>query len=319
MKDLLLISNSKTRAEPTFLGYCQREIQEHFGAVTEVLFVPYAEPSAIDGLVLARQRAERQEELTLPTSVERLDAYTEYMRPIFGRMGYKLVGIHEAKNPVTAIENAQALYVGGGNTFDLLSALQQRHLVDPLRVRIERGMPYMGVSAGTVIAGMNLCSSNDNALPLPDMDALEAVPFNIKPHYLDKVVLDDPALRAMLEASAPDVLAFLDHQGESHKDRIMEFHHHFPYVVVGLREGSMLKVEGDHVKLLGTSGARVFKQKELVNGYEPAEEFKPGDSLDFLCSEKVKKVSSASVANAVYLEWLGSLTPLERSMYLMGY
>ncbi len=318
IRNLLLISNSKTRAEPkVFLGYCQPQIRQHFGGVKEVLFVPYAEPSAIDRVVLANQRASRQQ-LTIPTSIERMDAYTEYMRPRFEEMGYRLTGIHTVKDPLKAVENAEAVYVGGGNTFDLLSALQQRHLIEPLRARIQEGMPYMGVSAGIVIAGMNICTSNDNAKPLQDLDALEAVPFNLKPHYLEKVTVSDE-IRARIMEIAPAVVALIDHQGESHKDRIMEFHHHFPYNVVGLREGAMLKVKDDSVTLLGTSGARIFRQQELVNDYEPAEEFSPGDSLDFLCSGKVEKVPSARVANALYLEWLDSLSPFDRMMYVMHY
>ncbi len=317
-KNLLLISNSKTRAEPTvFLGYCQPQIQQHFGDVREVLFIPYAEPSAIDRVVLAKQRA-RHQPLTIPTSTERMDAYTEYMRPRFEEMGYNLTGIHQAKNPVKAVEEAEAVYVGGGNTFDLLSALQQRRLIEPLQKRIREGMPYMGVSAGTVIAGMNICSSNDNAKPLPDLDSLEAVPFNIKPHYFDKVTVSDE-VRTRITEFAPEVVALIDHQGESHKDRIMEFHHHFPYNVVGLREGAMLKVKGDSVTLLGTSGARVFRQQELVNDYEPAEEYRPGESLDFLCSGKFERVPSARVANALYIAWLDSLSPFDRRAYLLGY
>ena len=317
-RNLLLISNSKTRAEPTvFLGYCQPQIQQHFGDVEEVLFVPYAEPSAIDKVALAKQKANHQS-LTLPTSEERMDAYTEYMKPRFQEMGYTLTGIHRAKDPIKAMEKARAVYAGGGNTFDLLSALQQRHLIEPLRKRINDGMPYMGVSAGTVIAGMNICTSNDNAKPLQDLDALEAVPFNIKPHYFEKVAISDE-IRAKIMAISPDVVTLIDHQGESHKDRIMEFHHHFPYTVVGLREGAMLKVKDNSVTLLGTSGARIFKQEELVHEYEPAKEFTPGNSLDFLCAGEVKKVSSVSVANALFLKWYNKLDPFNRMMYNLHY
>ncbi len=317
-RNLLLISNSKTRAEPTvFLGYCQSQIQQHFGDVKEILFVPYAEPSAIDKVVLAKQRALHQL-VTIPTSEERMEAYTEYMKPRFAEMGYQLMGIHKSKDPVKAIENASGVYVGGGNTFDLLSALQQRQLINPLRKRIHEGMPYMGVSAGTVIAGMNICSSNDNAKPLQDMDALEAVPFNIKPHYFDKVTISSE-IREQVLAISPAVVELIDHQGESHKDRIIEFHHHFPYAVVGLREGAMLQVNNDTITLLGTRGARLFRMEELVNEYEPAQEFAPGDSLDFLCTQEVKKVSSASVANAIYLAWYNGQSDFNKMMIRMHY
>lgn len=241
MRNLLLVSTSKTQSDPRFLGYCEREVQEHFAGVSTVLFIPYAEPSAVDGLALNARRT-RGEVLDVPHSSERRQAYTDYLRSRFENMGFELVGITEQANPIEAVKKAEAIYIGGGNTFDLLRTPYANGLFRALQQRVQKGMPYLGVSAGTVVAGMNIGSSNDNVKPVPSIDALELVPFCIKPHYLDPLVLSNEEIARIrdIRSEAADRLA---HQGEQHFERIMEFHHDFPYTVVGLREGGILQVK----------------------------------------------------------------------------
>ncbi|MBS3152177.1 Type 1 glutamine amidotransferase-like domain-containing protein [Candidatus Woesearchaeota archaeon] len=320
-RNLLLVSNSKTRDQPkVFLGYCENQVKEHFDGVKNILFIPYAEPNAVDRVIIEKLKASGGE-LSIPSSEERRNTYTELLQARFRQMGFELKNIQYADSVIEAIREAEGFYVGGGNTYDLLRTLDCTGAIGALRERISQGVPYLGVSAGTVVAGMNICTSNDNSKPNSDLDALQFVPFNIKPHYLERVEVTDGQRARIMEIS-PEVVALLDHQGESHLDRIMEFHHHFPYTVVGLKEGAMLKVEGYDVKLLGTSNARVFRREAFVNFYELPEIYNPGDSLDFLIRNAPKeKVSSREVLHEAFTgpgSWLASLDPISRHLYLTG-
>ncbi len=319
-RNLLLVSNSKTAADKRFLGYCEHEVQEHFAGVNTVLFIPYAEPNAVDALALNTRRA-RGETLDIPCSNERRQAYTDHLRERFQQMGFNLVGIHEQDNPIEAVKNAEAVYIGGGNTFDLLRALYSNGLFHPLQKRVTEGMPYLGVSAGTVVAGMNIGSSNDNSKPVPSLDALELVPFCIKPHYLDPLVISNEQIE-LIRAVHAQAAHRLAHQGEQHFERIMEFHHDFPYTVVGVHEGGILQVKGDHVNLIGTHGARVLQKNGFVTKYEPPQFYEPGASLDFLLQNPPKKVSSNAVlhrAERAPDSWFANLSEFERTMFLLGY
>lgn len=317
-RNLLLVSNSKTREQPgVFLGYCEKEIREHFDGVKNILFIPYAEPSAVDGIVINNLKA-TGDELRMPTSLERRNAYTALLQARFKQIGLQLDNIEEAGNAIESTKKAEGFFFGGGNTFDLLRTIHGTGIRYHLKKRLDNGVPYLGVSAGTVVAGTNICTSNDNAKPTISLDALELIPFNIKPHYLEKIVVTDEQ-RAEIMKIAPEVVALLDHQGESHRDRIMEYHHDFPYMVVGLREGAILQVKGNKVKLLGTSSARVFRKEAFVNEYEPAEVYNPGDSLDFLISEAPKeRVSTDHVLRKAERgpgSWYANLSKLDRKIY----
>jgi dipeptidase E len=173
-------------------------------------------------------------------------------------MQLELDSVHEVADPVAAVERAEAVVVGGGNTFRLLDEMYRRRLLEPIRGRAEAGMPYLGWSAGANVACPSLMTTND--MPIvqpPGFQALSLVPFNINPHYLDP----DPASR---------------HMGETREQRIQEFHEMNDAVVVGLREGAMIRVEDPQATLRGSSGARIFRKKQL------AMELEPGASLDFL-------------------------------------
>ncbi len=327
VNNLLLVSNSKTRDQPkVFLGYCEKEITEHFAGVKTVLFIPYAGPSAIDELILSGKR-KAGEKLEIPKYEERMGSYTKFMKQRFEQMGFELRGIQDGENARKAVNNAEAIYVGGGNTFDLLRKLQGTGVTGHIKERVKDGMPYLGVSAGTVIAGMNIATSNDNAKPVGDLDALQFIPFGIKPHYLDKIVVTDEERAKVMEIN-PRIVDLIDHQGESHKDRIMEYHHDFPYPVIGLREGGILKIKGDEIKLLGTGEARIFYREDFVNGYEPAKVYKPGDLLDhILYSDYARKDSPRGTFRSREIihqaetgpdSWLASLSEFERYLYLIG-
>ncbi len=232
MKRLLLLSNSVQHGRD-YLDYAASEIQDFLGHdVARVLFVPYA--------------------------IGDWDGYAEKARPIFERFGYTLDAIHEAADARAAVRDADAVFIGGGNTFRLLDTLYAQDLLGVIRERVEAGMPYMGASAGTNAACLTIKTTNDMPIVYPpSFEALGLVPFNINPHYLD-----------------PDPTS--THQGETREQRIAEFHELNDPPVVGLREGAWLLVEGSAVYLGGSNGARLFRQ-----GKEPVE-YAVGSRMDFL-------------------------------------
>jgi dipeptidase E len=196
--------------------------------------------------------------LFVPYALRDRDRYAATARARFAAMGFALDSLHEAADPRAAAAAAEAFFVGGGNTFRLLDTLYGLGLLAPIRARAEAGAPYLGASAGSNLACPTIRTTND--MPIvqpPSFDALGLVPFQINPHYLDP----DPAST---------------HQGETREQRIAEYLEENDRVVVGLREGTMLRVEGGGVTLEGVKGARVFRR-----GAEPAEH-PPGARLDFL-------------------------------------
>jgi dipeptidase E len=173
-------------------------------------------------------------------------------------MGFRLTGIHEYADARKAIETTDAIFVGGGNTFVLLSAIYENGLMGVIRERVAEGMPYIGASAGTNVAGATIKVTNDNPIVYPpSFNALGLVPFIFKPHYLDP----DPNAK---------------HTRETDETRIKEYHMYNSDDVVGLREGAMLHVTNDDILLLGSSGARIFYKDKS------AEEYMPVHSLAFL-------------------------------------
>lgn len=206
--------------------------------VSKVLFLPYAS--------------------TRPDS---FDEYTEKVRTPLKEWGFEVEGIHKKSDPVGAINAAEAIFIGGGNTFHLLKTLYDKRLVEAIRSRVlDNGIPYIGSSAGSNVATVSINTTNDMPITLPPtFYALQMVEFNINPHYLDAVEGDT-------------------HRGETRADRIKEFHHMNSSPVLGLREGSALLVNGDNAKIIGHKPARLFRRNQ-----EP-EEFQPEADLSFLLS-----------------------------------
>jgi dipeptidase E len=216
---LLLLSNSRG-ADGTYLQWARDEIKAFLGQrFPTVLFVPYA---AVPGAGVTH------------------DDYAQRVRAAFAVMGYAVVSIHETSGPVQAVHAAAALVIGGGNTFHLLARLYAAGLMEVISERVRSGMPYLGWSAGSVVACPSIATTND--MPIvepPSLRALGLVQFQINAHYT--------------EAQPPG------HQGETRDERIAEFLSLQPAMtVVGLREESLLHVAGDDVRLAGT-GARVFR------------------------------------------------------------
>lgn len=169
------------------------------------------------------------------------DEYTEKAQEAFSEIGKKVKGIHEFDNPKEALKNAKGIFVGGGNTFVLVNQLYKNDLISTMQDVIHGGTPYLGTSAGSNICGLTINTSNDMPIVYPpSFKTLAMVPFNINPHYLDP----DPRSK---------------HMGETRETRIQEFHAFNSQPVVGLREGSWLEVNGDHIVLEGELDARIFE------------------------------------------------------------
>ena len=230
-KRILLISNS-TLFGSGYLDHAAAEIQDFLGDLNRVLFVPYALHDRDDYAATAAGR--------------------------FQRMGYELRSIHTSSDPVKAVNETDAIFIGGGNTFRLLKALYDFDLLAPIRRRVEGGMPYIGSSAGSNVAGPTIKTTND--MPIvepPSFAALSLVPFQINPHFLDP----DPNSR---------------HMGETRETRLLQFLEENETPVAGLREGAMMRIENGEITLKGSTGARIFRK-----GLEPVE-VSPGAQLNEL-------------------------------------
>ena len=235
-KRLLLLSNSINYGA-TFLEHATEAIEDFLGqGVTTVLFIPFA------GVRFT------------------YDVYVTRVRARFEEMGYGLESVHTMADAPQAVRQAQALVVGGGNTFHLLRNLYTTGLLEPLRQRVLAGVPYIGWSAGANVACPTIKTTND--MPVvepPSFNALGLVPFQINPHYT--------------EATLPQ------HSGETRTERLVEFVATNPNVyVIGLREGSMLRVGGSTMTLLGPHHVTIFHQSQAATDYTSM------DSLQFLLS-----------------------------------
>ena len=176
------------------------------------------------------------------------DEYTQIAQQFFNGVGKRVVGLHSFADPKKAIRQAKAIFTGGGNTFVLVNQLYGLEVMDVLREAVENGTLYMGTSAGSNIAGQTMQTTNDMPIVYPpSFKTLGLVPFNINPHYLDP----DPKSK---------------HKGETRETRIKEFHVFNDTPVIGLREGSWLRVEDEKVSLKGDLTARIF-----LKGQEPYE------------------------------------------------
>jgi len=226
---LLLISTS-TVYGTGYLDHAEDEIRDHLADVRQILFVPYA-------------LADR-------------DAYADKAADRFGRMGIECVSVHRAENPKAAVAQAQAIFIGGGNTFRLLKTLQDEDLVRLIRERALAGLPYMGASAGSNVSCPTIRTTNDMPIVEPqNLRALGVFPCQINPHYLD-----------------PDSSS--THMGETREERLLQYLEENETPVIGLREGAMLRVRDGAVELCGIRGARIFSRG--VQPYDVA----PGARLE---------------------------------------
>lgn len=234
MKNLLLASTS-TLYGSSYLEYLLAELQVHFKNCNSLLFIPYARPGGI--------------------------TYKEYTTKValaFAKISIAVKGIHEFENPAEAIQNAQGIFTGGGNTFVLVSQLYKNQLMEVLAEKLKSGAPYLGTSAGSNIAGLTIQTTNDMPIVYPpSFQTLGMMPFNLNPHFIDA---EGPA----------------NHMGETREDRIKEFHAFNSIPVLGLREGSWLDIKGNTITLKGPLKARLFRQNQAP------EELESGSDLSFV-------------------------------------
>lgn len=217
MKNIIIASTSTVHGSG-YLEYILSELETFFKSTTEILFIPYARPGGISH-----------------------DDYTKIAKDGFSKINKSVKGVHEFNNPTEAVKNAEAIFVGGGNTFVLTHQLYLNKLLAPLKEAVINGTPYLGTSAGSNICGLTIKTTNDMPIVYPpSFNVLGLVPFNINPHYLD-----------------PDTSS--KHMGETRETRINEFHAYNTPPVIGLREGSWLQVKGNNIVLKGNLQARIFQ------------------------------------------------------------
>ncbi len=233
MRRLLLLSNS-TNHGGRYLDHAMPAIRAFLAGSRRLAFVPFA----------LRDR----------------EGYTARVRARFAAEGVEVLEVTPDRNGQLTVEQAEAVFVGGGNTFRLLDQLHRSGLLEALRRRAFEGLPYLGASAGTNVAAPTLKTTNDMPIVQPvGFDALGLVPFQINPHYVDP----DPSST---------------HMGETREERIREFHEENEAAVIGLREGTWLEVQGGSGWLRGPRNARVFRR-----GAAPVER-EPGAGIDDLLS-----------------------------------
>lgn len=217
MKNVVLASTSTLHGQ-TYLEYLLPVIKELFSGIEEVIFIPYARPGGISH-----------------------DEYTSRVTTAFAAINLRVRGLHSFENPVEAVQNGQAFFTGGGNTFLLVQQLHALHVMEALKMAVEGGKPYLGSSAGSNIGGVNMQTTNDMPIVYPaSFQTMGLIPFNLNPHYMDPI---------------PGVL----HMGESRETRIREFQVQQPLPVVGLREGSWIRVKGGTITLEGSEPAKIFE------------------------------------------------------------
>ncbi|MCF7560549.1 dipeptidase PepE [Sabulilitoribacter multivorans] len=227
----IIIASTSTIHGSGYLDYILDELTVFFKNVDTILFIPYARPSGISH-----------------------DDYTEKVSNAFKKINKSVLGIHSFENPVEAINNAEAIFVGGGNTFVLTYQLYKNNITEVLKNVVKGGTPYLGTSAGSNICGLTIKTTNDMPIVYPpNFNALALVPFNINPHYLD-----------------PNINS--EHMGETRETRIKEFHNFNTPPVIGLREGSWLKVEGNSIILKGHLAARIFEYNKMPYEVNPETE-----------------------------------------------
>jgi dipeptidase E len=211
-------------------------MQQHFGSIKTLLFVPYA--------------------------LHDHDAYEALITDNNLHGGYKIAGIHRTEDPKRAIEGAEGIYVGGGNTFRLLKSLYDFDLLGIIRKRVREGVPYLGISAGTNVACPTMMTTNDMPICMPpSFDALGLVPFQINAHYFCG------------STYVKEGDTYCEHFGETRDDRLREFHEMNDTPVIGLWEGGMIQLIEGQATLHAAPAQLIRKNHDPID-------LSPGDVIE---------------------------------------
>lgn len=233
----MIVASTSTLYGQRPLEYLLNELKSVFAErnIESLLFIPFARPGGITH-----------------------DQYTTKIQKALSTLNIEVTGIHKADDATKAIENAKAIFTGGGNTFVLVKQLHDRKLMQPLREAIYSGTFYLGTSAGSNICGLTMQTTNDMPILKPaSFKTTGVLGYNINAHYQDPTEGNQ-------------------HMGETREQRINEFHTYNSVPVLGLREGSYIRVKGTEEILKGPHSARVFKA-----GAEPTE-VQPDTDVSFL-------------------------------------
>lgn len=216
-----VLASTSTLHKQAYLAYLLDELHELYINCDEILFIPYARPSGCSH-----------------------QYYHDYALRGLKPLGKKTTSIHQFDDPIKAIEQCQAIFIGGGNTFLLVSELYRHKLFPILKNKLQQATPYLGTSAGSNICGISMQTTNDMPIVYPpSFKTLGIVPFNINAHYIDQDTTSS-------------------HMGETRETRINEFHYFNTIPVVGLREGSYIKLKNDNAFLKGNLTAKLFRANQ---------------------------------------------------------
>lgn len=243
MKNMIIASSSAILGSG-YLEYILPTLKSHFKNVKTLTFIPYARPSGIS-----------------------YDVYTSIVKKAFAKIDIHVKGIHKFKNYKKALLDSEAIFVGGGNTFELVNQLYKKDILSSLKLAINKGIPFLSTSAGSNICGLNMMNTND--MPVvnpPSFKTLGCIPFNVNTHYIEPLTdakkMTENKERAFLKR----------HLLKGRETKIKEFHFYNKIPVLALREGSWLYVNGDKITLQGDYKAKLFKPKvkpiEIESGLE---------------------------------------------------
>ncbi|WP_372625057.1 dipeptidase PepE [Arsukibacterium sp.] len=213
---LLLLSSSRAH-NSEYLAPYMNWLKSQLQGIDELLFIPYA------GVTIDA------------------DGYLKQVASALTPLNIKVTSLHQYRQPQEAISKAQAIAVGGGNTFQLLKKLYQEDIVKLIRQRVTEGVPYIGWSAGSNIAGASIRTTNDMPIVEPEsFDALQLLPLQLNPHYSDY---------------KPEGF-----HGETRDMRLAEFMVLNPTTpIIAIPEGTALQRTGDALTLLGNGGGYLFR------------------------------------------------------------
>lgn len=251
MTNLLLLSNGGMLHDDNVRGWIARHFTASPQSPKTILYVSYA---LKDG-----------------------DPYTEEVIASLKPLGINAIAVNSVEDPLALLNTVDGVFISGGNTFRLLDRLQKTGLLEAIKEKVEQGLPYVGSSAGTNIASPSIKTTNDMPIVQPaSFDALGLVPFQINPHYPEH---EGPLYYRMGEQLIED-------GGEPRAKKIHEFHEENKMPVLGLRDGSALRITDNYVELFGQHSARFFQQ-----GKDPVE-IENGKVLTLLMQNRSRRIQS---------------------------